>query len=59
MQDAERRWCAAELERCRFVLAANKADLPGHASLLERLAPYRALGYAVTAMTMRKSLQAD
>ena len=50
------RWIvAAELERCRFVLAANKADLPGHASLLERLAPYRALGYAVVACEAKRS----
>ena len=33
------RWIvAAELERCRFVLVANKADLPGFPALVARLA---------------------
>ncbi|MGI8894342.1 MAG: ribosome small subunit-dependent GTPase A [Casimicrobiaceae bacterium] len=42
------RWMiAAEAEGCRFVLAANKADLPSFAMLRARLAPYAALGYPV------------
>ncbi len=42
------RWIvAAELERCRFVLVANKADLPGFPALVARLAQYRSLGYPV------------
>ena len=42
------RWMiAAEAEGCRFVLAANKADLPSFATLRARLAPYAALGYRV------------
>ncbi|MEO8486073.1 MAG: ribosome small subunit-dependent GTPase A [Betaproteobacteria bacterium] len=50
------RWIvAAELERCRFVLVANKSDLPGHDALLERLAPYRGLGYAVVACAAKRS----
>lgn len=50
------RWIvAAELERCRFVLVANKADLPGHRALVERLAPYRALGYALVECEARRS----
>ena len=41
------RWSvAAETERCRFVLAANKSDLPGFDELLARLEPYTRLGYA-------------
>jgi ribosome biogenesis GTPase len=42
------RWMiAAESQGCRFVLAANKSDLPNYPSLLERLAPFAALGYSV------------
>ena len=50
------RWIvAAELEGCRFVLVANKADLPGFDALRERLAPYRALGYAVVECAAKRS----
>ncbi len=46
------RWMiAAEALACRFVLAANKADLPDHASLLARLAPFAALGYPVVPLS--------
>jgi ribosome biogenesis GTPase len=38
---------AAEAQGCRFVLAANKADLPEYSALLARLAPFAALGYPV------------
>ncbi len=50
------RWAvAAESERCRFVLAANKSDLPGFDALLARLEPYVRLGYAVVALSARRS----
>lgn len=49
------RWIvAAETERCRFVLVANKADLPGFPALMERLIPYRALGYPVIEMSAKR-----
>jgi ribosome biogenesis GTPase len=48
------RWIiGAEAEGCRFVVAANKSDLPGYGALRDRLAPYTALGYAVVPMSAR------
>jgi len=48
------RWIvAAEAHDCRFVLVANKADLPGFDALLGRLAPYAALGYAVVPLSAK------
>lgn len=45
------RWIvAAESNRCRFGLIANKRDLPGFAALESRLAEYAALGYPVVAI---------
>ena len=45
------RWIvAAEAERCRFVLAQNKADLPGKDAFAARLSQYAALGYPVVAL---------
>ncbi|MCL2310043.1 MAG: ribosome small subunit-dependent GTPase A [Proteobacteria bacterium] len=42
------RWIvAAEATHCRFVLIANKRDLPGFPVLRNRLKPYEALGYPV------------
>jgi ribosome biogenesis GTPase len=42
------RWIiAAEAQRCRFVLVANKSDLPGFASFRARLTPVAELGYPV------------
>ncbi|MEO5764317.1 MAG: ribosome small subunit-dependent GTPase A [Casimicrobiaceae bacterium] len=42
------RWMiAAEAEGCRFVLVANKRDLPGFAALRERLETIAALGYPI------------
>jgi ribosome biogenesis GTPase len=42
------RWSvAASALDCRFVVAANKADLPGFAALAERLLPLAALGHAI------------
>jgi ribosome biogenesis GTPase len=53
------RWIiAAELQRCRFVLAANKADLSGYDALRARLAPYRALGYRVVECAAKRSVDA-
>ena len=46
------RWMiAAEAQGCRFVLAANKSDLPDFSSLLARLAPFAALGYPVVELS--------
>jgi len=46
------RWMvAAESQSCRFVLAANKPDLPQYAELLQRLAPFAALGYAIVELS--------
>ncbi len=46
------RWSvAAEVQQSRFVIAANKSDQPGHDRLLERLAPFAALGYPVVALS--------
>jgi ribosome biogenesis GTPase len=46
------RWMiAAESQRCRFVLAANKSDLPDYAVLKSRLAPFAALGYDVVELS--------
>ncbi|MFO1412953.1 MAG: ribosome small subunit-dependent GTPase A [Burkholderiales bacterium] len=48
------RWMiAAESAGCRFVVFANKADLPGFEALRERLAPVAALGYAVVEIAAR------
>lgn len=49
------RWIvAAEAEGCRFILAANKADMFGFDVLQERLAPYAALGYTVVPLSARQ-----
>ncbi|MGH8712483.1 MAG: ribosome small subunit-dependent GTPase A [Casimicrobiaceae bacterium] len=43
------RWMvAAESTGCRFILIANKRDLPSFATVRPRLAQFAALGYAVT-----------
>ena len=56
-EDLVSRWTVAcEAERCRLVLVANKADLPEHARLLARLAPYAALGYAVVPLAARQDI---
>ena len=56
-EDLVSRWTVAcEAERCRLVLVANKADLPEHARLLARLAPYAALGYAVVPLAARRDI---
>lgn len=46
------RWIiAAEAQRCRFVLVANKADQPDHAALVARLRPFARLGYDVVSLS--------
>lgn len=48
------RWTvAAEAEGCAFLLVANKADLPGAAQFVKRLAPFRALGFPVLALSAK------
>ncbi len=50
------RWTvAAESERCRFVLAANKSDLAGFDALLTRLESYVRLGYPVVALSAKRT----
>lgn len=55
--DAEllERWSiAAETAHCRFLILANKADLPGFDALQARLAPFAGLGYAVVAFSAQR-----
>ena len=55
--DAEllERWSiAAETAQCRFVILANKSDLPGFDELQARLAPFEALGYALVPLSARR-----
>jgi ribosome biogenesis GTPase len=53
------RWIvAAETERCRFVLAQNKADLPGTAAFAARFSRYAALGYPVVAVSAHGDVSA-
>ena len=47
---------AAEASACRFVLFANKADLPGFPALRARLAPIAALGYPVVEFAARSDI---
>lgn len=49
------RWSvAAEAEGCRFVLAANKSDLPGFPALMERLRPFARLGYPIVPLAAKR-----
>jgi ribosome biogenesis GTPase / thiamine phosphate phosphatase len=51
------RWTvAAEAEGCRFLLVANKADLPGFDALLARLAAWRRLGYDVLTLSAKRDV---
>jgi ribosome biogenesis GTPase len=51
------RWSvAAEAERCAFVICANKADLPGFATFLPRLGPWKRLGYDVIALSAKRDV---
>ena len=53
------RWMiAAYAVGCRFVLFANKSDLPGFASLQDRLAPFAALGCHVVTMAANRDVTA-
>jgi ribosome biogenesis GTPase / thiamine phosphate phosphatase len=46
------RWSiAAEAQHCRFVIAANKSDLPEFDRLLRRLELFERLGYSVVALS--------
>ncbi len=46
------RWSiAAEAQACRFILAANKSDLPGFDELLARLEPFARLGYGIVELS--------
>jgi ribosome biogenesis GTPase len=46
------RWSiAAEAQACRFILAANKSDLPGFDALLARLEPFARLGYRIVGLS--------
>jgi ribosome biogenesis GTPase len=52
------RWSvAAESEGSRFVVAANKADLPGFDALSARLEAYARLGYPVVALSATQSAE--
>jgi ribosome biogenesis GTPase len=49
------RWSvAAEAEDCRFLIVANKADLPGFDALLQRLASWQRLGYRVLPLSAQR-----
>jgi ribosome biogenesis GTPase len=49
------RWIiAAESNNCRFVLIANKHDLPGFAAIESRIADYAALGYTVVTLSAQQ-----
>jgi len=51
------RWMiAAEAARCRYVIFANKRDLPSFAHLEARLAPYEALGYPVVPLSAMRDI---
>ncbi len=53
------RWTiAAEVERCQFLLVANKADLPGFDALLLKLASYARLGYRVLPLAAKRDASA-
>lgn len=53
------RWIiAAEVQACRFVLVANKNDLPGFALLRSRLEFYAALGYPRVEVSAQHSVSA-
>jgi ribosome biogenesis GTPase / thiamine phosphate phosphatase len=51
------RWMiAAEAEGCRFIIAANKRDLPSFAALMERLVLVTSLGYSVIELAARHDI---
>jgi ribosome biogenesis GTPase len=59
-EDLLNRWMiAAEAARCRYIIFANKHDLPAFAQLRTRLAPYEALGYPVVAISAKRDIEAS
>jgi len=51
------RWMiAAEAAECRYIVFANKQDLPSFAQLRARLVPLEALGYAVVPLSARHAI---
>jgi ribosome biogenesis GTPase len=49
------RWSvAAEAEQCRFLIVANKSDLPGFDVLLDRLTFWQRLGYRVLPLCAKR-----
>ena len=58
-EDLLNRWMiAAEAARCRYVVFANKRDLPSFAQLRTRLAPYEALGYPLVPISAKRDIAA-
>jgi ribosome biogenesis GTPase len=56
-QELVQRWMiGAEAEGCRFVVAANKRDLPGFDALRRALAGVAALGYPVVELAAREDV---
>jgi ribosome biogenesis GTPase / thiamine phosphate phosphatase len=56
-EDLLNRWMiAAEAARCRYVVFANKRDLPSFTQLRARLAPYEALGYPVVPISAKRDI---
>jgi ribosome biogenesis GTPase len=56
-EDLVNRWMiAAEAAQCRYVILANKADLPSFVQLRARLAPYEALGYRVVTLSATRDI---
>lgn len=48
---------AAENQHLPAVILANKADLPGHADMLQQLSVYAELGYAVVPLAAKSDIQ--
>jgi ribosome biogenesis GTPase len=58
-EDLLNRWMiAAEAAQCRYVILANKQDLPSFAQLRTRLTPYEALGYPVVPLSAKRDIAA-
>ena len=58
-EDLLNRWMiAAEAAGARYVIFANKADLPSFGALRTRLAPYEALGYDVVPISAKRDVTA-
>ena len=48
---------ASEAARIRFIVVANKNDLPDSAQLLEQLSPYSELGYTVVPLVAKQNAE--